>query len=83
MSRTWYNTQVKRNTPSVPGDELTEREEEVLAALANDRTVAEVCDELQISRSTFNGHLKELLTKTGCKTRTGLVLVYVGAVDPA
>lgn len=65
---------MKRNTPTVPGDALTPREEEVLAVLKLDLTIAEVCDELQLSRSTFNGHLKELLLKTGRRTRTGLVL---------
>lgn len=67
---------MKRHTPSVPGDALTQREAEVLSVLAEDISIAEACSELAISRSTLNGHFKELLVKTGRKTRVGLVIAY-------
>ncbi len=65
--------EMKRNTLTVLGDALTEREEEVLAALASDAPIIEVCDELGISRSTWTDHVGELLLKLGCRTRAGLI----------
>ena len=55
---------------------MTQREEEVLSVLTLDLTIGEVCGELGITRSTLNGHFKELLIKTGRKTRVGLVIAY-------
>ena len=59
---------------------MTEREAEVLSVLTLDLTIGEVCEELGITRSTLNGHMKEIITKLGVRTRIGLVVYYLESV---
>ena len=55
--------------PTVP---LTEREEEVLAAVATGRTNAEIAEDLYISLSTVKTHLGSLQDKLGARNRVEL-----------
>jgi DNA-binding NarL/FixJ family response regulator len=55
-----------------PIEPLTEREEEVLRAVALGRTNAELADELYISLSTVKSHLATLMTKLGARNRVEL-----------
>ncbi len=55
--------------PTVP---LTEREDEVLAAVATGRTNAEIAEELYISLSTVKTHLASLQDKIGARNRVEL-----------
>ena len=59
-------------TPVSPEVPLTEREDEVLAAVATGRTNAEIADELYISLSTVKTHLASLQDKIGARNRVEL-----------
>ena len=54
--------------------ELTEREREVLALIADGRANREICDELWLSMPTVKTHVGNLLAKTGARDRVQLVL---------
>ena len=57
-------------TPSHPdADVLSEREEEVVAAVARGRTNQEISDELYISLSTVKSHLTNIQNKLGLRNR--------------
>ncbi len=55
-----------------PIDPLTDREEEVLAAVARGRTNLEIADELFISAATVKTHLSHLQSKIGARNRVEL-----------
>lgn len=57
-----------------PIEELTNREEEVLAVLAIGRTNAEIADELFISLSTVKTHLASLMNKLGARNRVEMAM---------
>ena len=61
-----------KKTPAF-GDDVTERECEVIIALCRDKTIAALHAEMGISRGTFEQHMKSAMLKTGKRTRTGLV----------
>ena len=59
-----------------PGlDSLTEREVEVLAAVARGLSNAEIADELFMAHATAKTHVSRLLTKLDCRDRAQLVMV--------
>lgn len=59
-----------------PGlDVLTERELEVLAAVARGRSNAEIAEELFMAHATAKTHVSRLLTKLDCRDRAQLVMV--------
>jgi DNA-binding NarL/FixJ family response regulator len=69
----------------VPGLELlTEREREVLEALARGRSNAEIAETLFISPATVKTHVSHLLTKLQARDRAQLVVVAYesGVVQP-
>ncbi len=69
----------------VPGlDQLTEREREVLAAVARGLSNAEVADALYISPATAKTHVSHLLTKLQARDRAQLVVAAYesGVVQP-
>ena len=55
-------------------DPLTDREEEVLLAVARGRTNAEIATELHISMSTVKFHVAALLTKLAARNRVELAI---------
>ena len=57
-----------------PIDPLTEREEEVLAAVAGGFTNAEIADQLYISLSTVKFHLASLMQKLGARNRVEIAI---------
>ncbi len=61
-------------TPAQPIDPLTEREEEVLAAVARGLTNSEIGESLYIGLSTVKTHLASLMTKLGARNRVELVM---------
>ena len=63
-----------RDTPPQPTSPLTEREEQVLLAVARGRTNHEVAAELYISLSTVKTHLGSLMAKLGVRNRVELAL---------
>jgi DNA-binding NarL/FixJ family response regulator len=63
-----------RDTPPPPTSPLTEREEQVLVAVARGLTNHEVAAELYISLSTVKTHLGSLMGKLGVRNRVELAL---------
>lgn len=54
--------------------DLTERELEVLKKLVTGVSNKTIAEEMHLSVDTVKYHLKNLLIKTGCKTRTELAV---------
>lgn len=67
-----------------PGGELTAREEEVLALLAEGRTNAEIASALHLGVETVRTHVAAILRKLGARDRTqAAVIAYrTGLVEP-
>jgi DNA-binding NarL/FixJ family response regulator len=64
--------------------ELTEREGEVLALVAQGLSNGEIATRLCISQATAKTHVGHLLTKLGCRDRIQLVIVaYRAGLGPA
>ena len=63
-----------KDTPPQPTSPLTEREEQVLVAVARGLTNHEVAAELYISLSTVKTHLGSLMAKLGVRNRVELAL---------
>jgi DNA-binding NarL/FixJ family response regulator len=63
-----------RDTPAEPRSPLTDREEQVLVAVARGLTNHEVAAELYISLSTVKTHLGSLMAKLGVRNRVELAL---------
>ncbi|WP_394618630.1 response regulator [Lentzea sp. JNUCC 0626] len=57
-----------------PLDPLTDREEQVLAAVASGRTNNEVAGDLHITLSTVKSHLTSLMTKIGARNRVEVAI---------
>jgi DNA-binding NarL/FixJ family response regulator len=62
-------------TPNPGLATLTERESEVLAAVARGRSNAEIADELFMSHATAKTHVSRLLTKLDARDRAQLVMI--------
>jgi DNA-binding NarL/FixJ family response regulator len=60
--------------PAQPIDPLTEREEEILAAVARGRTNNEIATELYITLSTVKSHVTSLMTKLGARNRVEIAM---------
>lgn len=60
--------------PEPPPEALTDREEEVLAAVARGRTNAEISAELHISLSTTKTHIASLMDKLGVRNRVEIAI---------
>jgi two-component system nitrate/nitrite response regulator NarP len=63
-----------------PFASLTAREQELLSALANGRTNAQISDDLSISLNTVKFHLKNLYGKLNVKNRAQAVACYLKGV---
>jgi DNA-binding NarL/FixJ family response regulator len=57
-----------------PIDPLTDREEEVLIAVAGGRTNTEIADELFIGLSTVKSHIASLMAKLGARNRVEIAM---------
>jgi predicted ATPase/class 3 adenylate cyclase/DNA-binding CsgD family transcriptional regulator len=67
-----------------PLDQLSERERELLALVAQGRTDAQIAGQLYISISTVRSHLDRIRDKTGCRRRAELtrLALSAGLVEP-
>ncbi|MFD6953470.1 DNA-binding response regulator [Nocardiopsis sp. TSRI0078] len=55
--------------PVQPTDPLTDREEQILVAVARGRTNSEICAEFHITLSTVKTHIAALMAKIGARNR--------------
>jgi DNA-binding NarL/FixJ family response regulator len=60
--------------PVQPIDSLTEREEQILAAVARGRTNNEIAGEFYITLSTVKSHITSLMTKLGARNRVEIAM---------
>jgi DNA-binding NarL/FixJ family response regulator len=60
--------------PRQPVEALTEREEQVLAAVARGRTNNEIAEELSITLSTVKTHIATLMGKLGARNRVEIAM---------
>jgi DNA-binding NarL/FixJ family response regulator len=60
--------------PVQPIEPLTDREEQVLAAVARGRTNHEIADELYITLSTVKTHIASLMAKLGARNRVEIAI---------
>jgi DNA-binding NarL/FixJ family response regulator len=60
--------------PAQPVDPLTEREEQILAAVAGGSTNNEIATELYITLSTVKSHITSLMTKLGARNRVEIAM---------
>ncbi|MGW3605131.1 response regulator [Micromonospora sp. NPDC005161] len=60
--------------PKQPIEALTDREEQVLVAVARGRTNKEIADELYITLSTVKSHITSLMTKLGVRNRVEVAM---------
>lgn len=60
---------------STPGDQLTDRETEVLALIAEGLSNRDISVRLSISAGTTKTHVSRVLTKLGCRSRTQAAII--------
>jgi len=60
--------------PRQPIEALTDREEQVLVAVARGRTNSEIAEELYIALSTVKSHITSLMTKLGVRNRVEIAI---------
>jgi DNA-binding NarL/FixJ family response regulator len=60
--------------PAQPIEALTDREEQVLVAVARGRTNSEIADELYITLSTVKTHIASVMAKLGVRNRVEIAI---------
>ncbi len=60
--------------PAQPVDALTDREEQILAAVARGRTNNEIAGEFYITLSTVKSHITSLMSKLGARNRVEIAM---------
>jgi DNA-binding NarL/FixJ family response regulator len=60
--------------PAHPAEALTDREEQVLAAVAGGRTNSEIAGDLYITLSTVKTHIASLMAKLGARNRVEIAI---------
>jgi DNA-binding NarL/FixJ family response regulator len=60
--------------PAQPVDPLTDREEQILVAVARGRTNNEIAGEFYITLSTVKSHITSLMTKLGARNRVEIAM---------
>ena len=60
--------------PPQPIEALTDREEQVLVAVARGRTNSEIADELYITLSTVKTHIASVMAKLGARNRVEIAI---------
>jgi len=68
---------VSSERPSNIGDDLTQRELEVLALMVEGLTNPEIAERLTISRATASSHVSHILHKLGVSNRAEAIVLAV------
>jgi DNA-binding NarL/FixJ family response regulator len=63
-----------KSPPIHPIDALTDREEQILIAVASGRTNNEIADEFYITLSTVKSHIASLMAKLGARNRVEIAI---------
>jgi DNA-binding NarL/FixJ family response regulator len=66
-----------KHRSSIMGEDITDREKEVLELICHELTTGEIAERLFISKRTAEGHRNSLLLKTGAKNTAGLVIYAI------
>lgn len=69
----WPQSTPVVNVGEILSTEFTQRELEVLREIVNEHTYEEIKGKLHIEVTTINYHVKNMLVKTGFRTKTGLI----------
>lgn len=67
----------KVNEPSIPGQDMTDREREILALMVEGLSNSDIADRLIVSQSTVKFHVSNVLSKLGVASRTEAVALAV------
>ena len=67
----------KVNEPPPPGQDMTDREKEILALMVQGLSNNEIADRLIVSQSTIKFHVSNILSKLGVSGRTEAVAIAV------
>ena len=67
----------KVNEPPTPGQDMTEREQEILALMVEGLANNEIAERLTVSQSTVKFHVSNILSKLGVTGRTEAVAIAV------
>ena len=79
LSSSRWGARFRRDMPPEPeAGELSEREREVVRAVAHGRTGPEIADELSIAHDTVRTHVRNAMTKVGARSRAQLVAKALG-----
>lgn len=65
----------KVNEPTPPGQDLTDREKEILALMVEGRSNTDIAERLIVSQSTVKFHVSNILSKLGVAGRTEAVAI--------
>ncbi len=66
-----------RTAPEAPGDDLSEREIEILLAICAGLSNQEIADRLYISKRTVDKHRANIMSKTGSRNTANLVVYAI------
>lgn len=72
-----YTEEEDTEEDAIPGQELSEREKEILLLICKGLTNYEIADMLFISKRTVDKHRANILEKTGCKNTANLVVYAI------
>ena len=67
----------KTTRPSPPGDDLTERERDVLRLMVDGLNNPQIAETLNVSRSTVKTHVSHILEKLGASSRLEVVKLAI------
>ena len=68
----------QKSPPSRETENLTKREHEILACLAQGQQYKEIADVLSISLETVSAHVRHIYEKLHVRSRTEAVVIYLG-----